>query len=152
MTDAFSRVSSVLYIPIFGKQFYIFLYLEDSPIFLYLEDSPIYSCISGYARNVDVLFKTNVVNFKHGKVLVCNSTTFDVCNQNSHRCNRLEFFDPVRNQPLKVPLTRELLRSAKMAYASYRQRLDRDKDENERQLKQQELAKAEKKRLERERR
>ena len=38
-----------------------------------------------------------------------------------------------------------------MAYASYRQRLDRDKEEKERQLKQQELAKAEKKRLEIER-
>ena len=38
-----------------------------------------------------------------------------------------------------------------MAYASYRQRLDRDKEEKERQLKQQELAKAEKKRLERKR-
>ena len=37
-----------------------------------------------------------------------------------------------------------------MAYASYRQRLDRDKEEKERQLKQQELAKAVKKRLERE--
>ena len=38
-----------------------------------------------------------------------------------------------------------------MAYASYRQRLDRDKEEKERQLKRQELAKAEKKRRERER-
>ena len=36
-------------------------------------------------------------------------------------------------------------------YASYRQRLDNNKEENERQLKQQELVKAEKKRLERER-
>ena len=56
---------TVLYIPIFGRQSYIFLYLEDSPIysyiwktvlyipifgrqsyiFLYLEDSPIYSYI-----------------------------------------------------------------------------------------------------------
>ena len=41
----------------------------------------------------------------------------------------VEFFDPVSNQPQKVPLTRELLRSAKMAYASYRQRVDRDKEE-----------------------
>ena len=57
----------------------------------------------------------------------------------------VEFFDPVSNQPpQKVPLTGELLRSAKMAYASYRQRLDRDKEEKERQLKQKELAKAEK--------
>ena len=32
----------------------------------------------------------------------------------------VEFFDPVSNQPQKVPLTRELLRSAKMAYASYK--------------------------------
>ena len=37
----------------------------------------------------------------------------------------VEFFDPVSNQPQKVPLTRELLRSAKMAYASYRQRQGR---------------------------
>ena len=37
------------------------------------------------------------------------------------------------------------LRSAKMAYASYRQRPERHKEEKERQLKQQELAKAEKK-------
>ena len=64
----------------------------------------------------------------------------------------VKFFYPVSNQPQKVPLTRELLRSAKLAYASYRQRLDRDKEEKEGQLKQQELAKAEKKRLERERR
>ena len=63
----------------------------------------------------------------------------------------VELFDPVSNQPQKVPLTRELLRSAKMANASYRQRLDRNKEAKERQLKQQELAKAEKKRLERER-
>ena len=53
----------------------------------------------------------------------------------------VEFFDPVSNQPQKVPLIRELLRSVKMAYASYRQRLDRDKEEKERQLKQHELAK-----------
>ena len=38
-----------------------------------------------------------------------------------------------------------------MAYASYRERLDRDKEEKERQLKHQELVKADKKRLERER-
>ena len=63
----------------------------------------------------------------------------------------VEFFDPVSNQPKKVPFTRELLRSAKMAYTSYRQRLDRDKEEKERHLKLYELAKAEKKRLERER-
>ena len=49
--------------------------------------------------------------------------------------NAVEFFDPFNNQPQKVPLTRELLRSAKMAYASYRQRLDKDKEEKERQLK-----------------
>ena len=29
----------------------------------------------------------------------------------------VEFFDPFSNQPQKVPLTRELLRSAKMSYA-----------------------------------
>ena len=63
----------------------------------------------------------------------------------------VKFLDPVSKKPQKVPLTREHLRSAKMAYASYRQRQDRDKEEKERQLKQQELAKAEKKRLERER-
>ena len=63
----------------------------------------------------------------------------------------VEFFEPVSNQPQKVTLTRELLRSAKMAYASYRQILDRDKEAKERQLKQQELTKAEKKILERER-
>ena len=63
----------------------------------------------------------------------------------------VEFFDPFSDQPQKVPHTRELLRSAKMAYASYRQRLDSDKEEKERQLKQQELGKAEQKRLERER-
>ena len=57
----------------------------------------------------------------------------------------VEFFDPVSNQPQKVPLTRELFRSAKMAYASYRQKLDRDKEEKEGQLKQPELAKAVKK-------
>ena len=62
----------------------------------------------------------------------------------------VEILDPVSNQPQKIPLTRELLRSAKMAYASYRQKLDGDNKE-ERQLKQQELEKAEKKRLERER-
>ena len=63
----------------------------------------------------------------------------------------VEFFDPLINQPQKVPLTRELLRSGKMAYASYRQRLDSVKEEKERHLKQQELAKAEKKIQERER-
>ena len=31
-----ARVSSVLYIPIFGRQSYIFLYLEDSPIYSYI--------------------------------------------------------------------------------------------------------------------
>ena len=41
----------------------------------------------------------------------------------------VEFYDPVSNQPQKVPLTRELLRSAKMTYASYRQRIDRYKEE-----------------------
>ena len=30
------RVSSVLYIPIFGRQSCIFLYLEDSPIYFYI--------------------------------------------------------------------------------------------------------------------
>ena len=52
----------------------------------------------------------------------------------------------------KIPLTRELLRSAKMTYASYIQRLDRDKEEKERQLKQKELAKAEKKQTRKRRR
>ena len=61
----------------------------------------------------------------------------------------VEFFNPVSNQPQKVPLTRELLRRAKIAFASYRHKLDKDNEEKERQLKQQELAKAEKKRLER---
>ena len=45
----------------------------------------------------------------------------------------VEFFDPVSNQPQIVPLTGELLRNTKMAHAlSYRQRLDRDKEEKER--------------------
>ena len=57
----------------------------------------------------------------------------------------VEFFDPISAQPQKVPLTRELLRRAKMAYASCRQRLDRDKEELERQLKQQELTKLKRK-------
>ena len=51
----------------------------------------------------------------------------------------VELFYSVSNQPQKVPFTRELLRNAKMAYASYIQRLDRYKEEKERQLKQQEL-------------
>ena len=62
-----------------------------------------------------------------GEAIVCATRTVK---------DAIEFFDPVSNQPQKVPLTRELLRRAKMAYASYRQRLDRDKEEKERQLKQ----------------
>ena len=50
----------------------------------------------------------------------------------------VEFFNPVSSQPQKV----ELLRTAIMAYASSRQRLDRDKEEKERQLKQRELTKS----------
>ena len=60
----------------------------------------------------------------------------------------VEFFDPVSNQPQTVPLTRELLRSAKMP-ATDKSRQGH-KEEKESQLKQQELEKAEKKRLERE--
>ena len=38
----------------------------------------------------------------------------------------VEFFDPVSSSPHK-----RTLRSAKMAYGSYRQRLDRDKEERQ---------------------
>ena len=70
--DIKSRVSSVLYIPIYSyirkTVLYIPIFGRQSYIFLYLEDSPIYSYISGKARNVEFLFKTNGVNFKHGKM------------------------------------------------------------------------------------
>lgn len=54
-------------------------------------------------------------------------------------------------QPHKVHLTREILSSAKMAYSTYRQRLDQKKEEKEMQLKKQEEAKSVKKRQDRER-
>lgn len=47
----------------------------------------------------------------------------------------VKFHDPISHQPHKVPLTREIPRSAKMAYSTYRQRLDHEKEEKERQLK-----------------
>ena len=49
----YSRVSSVLYIPIFGRQSYIFLYLEDSPIYSYISEVTVlyFRCWSYILRN-----------------------------------------------------------------------------------------------------
>ena len=96
-----------------------------------------------FERSLSVITKIVTEDRPHiGEATVCAIRTVK---------DAVEFFDPVSKKPQKVPLTRKLLRSVKMAYASYRRRQDRDKEEKERQLKQQELAKAEKKRLERER-
>lgn len=61
-----------------------------------------------------------------GKRTICATTTVK---------DTVKFHDPISHQPHKVPLTRKILRSAKMAFSTYRQRLDHEKEEKERQLK-----------------
>ena len=93
-----------------------------SYIFLYLEDSPIYSYI----------WKTVVyIPIFKGKQKMLNSYLKQMMLiSNMERC--------------KFVILQHLL-SNSHNYASYRQRLDRDKEEKERQMKQWELVKAEKK-------
>ena len=116
---------------------FICLYLEDSPtysyILLYLEDSPTYSYIFLYLEDSHIFLyfrvsKKMLNSYLKQMLLISKVYTIRTVK------DAVEFFNQVNNQPQKVPLTRELLRNAIMAYASYRQSLDRDKEEKERQL------------------
>ena len=134
----YSYIWTVLYIPIYSYIWKTVLYI---PIFQGKQEM-----LNSYLKQMLLTsnMNTSIVTEDRphiGEATVCAIRTVE---------DAVEFYS-VRNQHQKVPFTRKLLRSAKMAYASYRQSLDWDKEEKERQLKQQELGKAEKKRLERER-
>ena len=126
---------------------FIFLYLEDSPIIIqgkqeilnsYLKQVLLISNMERCKLKSALILPHGNADVERGLSVITSFVTEDrphlgeatVCAIRTVK-DAVEFFDPVSNQPQKVPLTRELLRSAKMAYASYRQRLDRDKEKRE---------------------